>query len=82
MYHRGMQWLNYHHLYYFWLVAREGTIARAASLLHLTQPTVSGQLRQLERHLKAKLLERQGRSWSPPMRGGSRRAEEIFTGQT
>ena len=34
----GMDWLNYHHLYYFWLVAREGSIARAAEQLHLAHP--------------------------------------------
>ena len=36
-----MAWLNYHHLLYFWTVAREGTIARATQKLHLTQPTIS-----------------------------------------
>jgi hypothetical protein len=36
-----MQWLNYHHLFYFWTVVREGSIARAARSLHLTEPTVS-----------------------------------------
>jgi len=30
-----MDWLNYHHLLYFWVVAREGTIARACDQLHL-----------------------------------------------
>ena len=36
-----MDWLNYHHLLYFWLTAREGSIARASELLHLTPPTIS-----------------------------------------
>ena len=49
MYHNGMAQLNYHHLRYFWMVAREGSIARACTQLHLTQPTISGQLRSLER---------------------------------
>lgn len=43
-----MHGLNYHHLVYFWLVAREGSIARAAELLHLAHPTISKQLHQLE----------------------------------
>ena len=42
-----MDWLNYHHLLYFWGVAREGTIARACEQLHLTQPSISKQLHQL-----------------------------------
>src|SRR6516225_353882 len=62
MYHEGMAWLNYHHLLYFWTVAREGTIARAGRLLHLTQPTISGQLRTLERAVGAKLFRRSGRT--------------------
>ena len=57
-----MAWLNYHHLYYFWTVAREGTIARACARLHLTQPTISGQLRALESSLAAQLFERVGRN--------------------
>ena len=44
-----MDWLNYHHLHYFWTVAREGSIAKACRQLHLTQPTISNQLRHLER---------------------------------
>ncbi len=57
-----MAWLNYHHLLYFWTVAHEGTIARAAAKLHLTQPTISGQLRLLEKALNTKLFERVGRN--------------------
>lgn len=57
-----MAWLNYHHLLYFWTVAREGTIARACAQLHLTQPTISGQLRSLEKALGAKLFTRVGRN--------------------
>ena len=40
-----MDWLNYHHLLYFWQVAREGSVVRAARTLHLSQPTVSAQVR-------------------------------------
>lgn len=39
-----MEWLNYHHLLYFWMVAREGGIARASAKLRLAHPTVSGQV--------------------------------------
>ena len=43
-----MEWLNYHHLLYFWTVAREGTIARASEELRLAQPTISTQIAKLE----------------------------------
>jgi len=56
-----MEWLNYHHLLYFWVVAREGSIARACKELNLAQPTISGQLRSLEESLGEKLFERVGR---------------------
>src|SRR5262245_36648937 len=62
MYGRRMAWLNYHHLLYFWTVAREGSISRACAQLHLTQPTISGQLRSLERTLNVKLFDRVGRN--------------------
>ena len=53
--------LNYNHLYYFWRVAKEGGVARAAAVLHLTPQTVSGQLRTLETAAGAKLFARTGR---------------------
>lgn len=56
-----MEWLNYHHLLYFWTVAREGTIARAAEKLLLAQPTISGQIKALEASLGQPLFERRGR---------------------
>ncbi|ACL65288.1 transcriptional regulator, LysR family [Anaeromyxobacter dehalogenans 2CP-1] len=56
-----MEWLNYHHLFYFWTVARAGSIARASEELRLAQPTISNQLKTLEANLGVKLLERQGR---------------------
>jgi LysR family transcriptional activator of nhaA len=56
-----MEWLNYHHLFYFWTVARAGSIARASDELRLAQPTISNQLKTLEANLGVKLLERQGR---------------------
>ena len=52
-------WLNYHHLYYFRVIAAEGSIARAARILRLGQPTLSAQLRQLEDKLGIQLFERQ-----------------------
>lgn len=57
-----MEWLNYHHLLYFWTVAREGTIARASQELRLAQPTISGQIRALEDQLGEKLFQRSGRN--------------------
>ena len=57
----AMDWLNYHHLRYFWVVAREGSISRASKLLHVSQPSISTQLRQLERMLGEKLLQKHGR---------------------
>lgn len=56
-----MEWLNYHHLLYFWVTAREGSIARASSQLRLAQPTISGQIRALEQGLGEKLFVRSGR---------------------
>ncbi len=58
----GMDWLNYHHLLYFWTVAREGSIARAAETLLLAPPTISTQIKALEESLGEKLFERRGRS--------------------
>ena len=58
----GMEWLNYHHLLYFWTVAREGSVVRACEKLHLAQPTISGQLRALEKSLGEKLFTKVGRN--------------------
>lgn len=57
-----MEWLNYHHLLYFWTVAREGSVARACEKLHLAQPTISGQLHRLEKSVGTKLFDRVGRN--------------------
>lgn len=56
-----MEWLNYHQLLNFWLVAREGSVQRASELLHVTPSGVSIQIRQLERAFGAKLFKKQGR---------------------
>jgi len=75
-----MEWLNYHHLLYFWTVAKEGSIARACEKLLLAQPTISGQLRQLEETLGDKLFVRQGRGLRLTEVGQVvyRYADEIF----
>ena len=74
-------WLNYHHLHYFWVVAREGSIVRACEVLHLSQPTISTQLQQLERSLGGELFERKGRGLQLTDLGRTikRYADEIFT---
>lgn len=56
-----MEWLNYHHLFYFWMVAREGTVSGAAAKLHLARPTVTAQVRELENSVGQKLFRRRGR---------------------
>lgn len=57
----NMEWLNYHHLLYFWTVVREGGVSRAAEKLRLAQPTISAQVRQLEEMVGDRLFDRQGR---------------------
>jgi LysR family transcriptional activator of nhaA len=54
--------LNLKHLRYFWAVARNGSIARASEVLHLTPQTISGQLRELEEQCNAKLFKKAGRN--------------------
>jgi LysR family transcriptional activator of nhaA len=56
-----MALLNYHHLHYFWVVAREGSIVRASAHLNLAQPTISGQIHALEAALGEELFTRVGR---------------------
>ncbi len=76
-----MNWLNYHHLLYFWLTAREGSIVKASELLHLTPPTVSAQIQSLEKSLGEKLLRRGGRRLVLTEAGQTayRYANEIFS---
>jgi LysR family transcriptional activator of nhaA len=75
-----MERLNYRHLLYFWMVAREGTVARAAARLRLTQPTLSAQIRTLEEALGERLFERAGRGLRLTEMGRVvlRYADEIF----
>jgi LysR family transcriptional activator of nhaA len=56
-----MKWLNYNHLYYFWMVAREGSVVRASEELMVSQPTVSIQLKELEARMGHRLFDRAGR---------------------
>lgn len=75
-----MEWLNYHHLFYFWMVVREGSITRAAARLRLAQPTISGQLKALEAALEERLLVRAGRRLETTTAGDLvfRYADQIF----
>jgi LysR family transcriptional regulator, transcriptional activator of nhaA len=54
--------LNHHHLFHFWTVVREGGVTRASEKLNVSQPTISGQIRELEEALGEKLLARSGRT--------------------
>ena len=53
--------LNFHHLRYFWAVAHDGNLTRAAERLHVSQSAVSVQIKQLEQELGHALFERRGR---------------------
>ncbi|WP_394129707.1 transcriptional activator NhaR [Shewanella maritima] len=57
-----MQHLNYNHLYYFWMVKRKGSVAKAAEALCLAPQTITGQIRSLEDRLKGSLFKRVGRN--------------------
>jgi LysR family transcriptional activator of nhaA len=57
-----MEFLNYHHLRYFWTVARKGGVRKAAQELGVSQPSISAQLRLLEDSLGEKLFQRSGRN--------------------
>jgi len=76
-----MEWLNYHHLLYFWTVAKEGSIAKASKQLRLAHPTISAQIHRLEEVLGERLLVRRGRNLELTAMGrvAYRYADEIFT---
>lgn len=57
-----MRHLNFHHLHYFWVVAKEGHLTRAAKQLHVSQSALSSQIRQLQEQLGHELFSREGRS--------------------
>ncbi|MCC6423926.1 MAG: transcriptional activator NhaR [Phycisphaerales bacterium] len=75
------KWVNYNHLYYFWVVARAGGVVRAGEELMVSQPTISSQLKQLEKALGHKLFERAGRGLklTDPGRLAFNFANEIFS---
>lgn len=75
-----MDGLNYHHLLYFWTVAREGGVSKAAEKLRLSQPTISAQIKVLEETLGERLFQRQGRTLvlTDVGRVVDRYASEIF----
>lgn len=54
--------LNYHHLHYFWAVARDGNLTRTAAHLHVSQSALSSQIKSLEDDLGQPLFIREGRS--------------------
>lgn len=76
-----MRWLNYQHLYYFWHVARCGSVTEASQLLRLAQPTISAQLKSFEEVLGEKLFQREGRNLKLTEMGqlAHRYADQIFT---
>jgi LysR family transcriptional activator of nhaA len=73
--------LNYHHLLYFWAVAKEGSLRRASEVLHVSQPSISAQLKQLEESLGAPLFTRTTRRLILTDTGQTvlQFAEEIFS---
>jgi len=76
-----MDWLNYHHLHYFWRVAKEGSITAASQALNLSQSALSAQIRSLEENLGERLFEKEGRGLRLTESGrlAYRYADEIFT---
>jgi LysR family transcriptional activator of nhaA len=72
--------LNYRHLYYFWVVAKEGGIARAAERLDMAVQTVSEQVRALEQSLGHALFKPAGRGLALTEAGQAamRQADQIF----
>jgi LysR family transcriptional regulator, transcriptional activator of nhaA len=75
------EWINYHHLLYFWTVARLGSVTKASEELLIAQPTISGQIRQLEESFGSKLFSKSGRNLILTDFGRLvyRYADEIFT---
>jgi LysR family transcriptional activator of nhaA len=76
-----MEWINYHHLLYFWTVVRAGSIGRASEQLRLAPPTISAQIRSLEQNLGEKLLLRSARGVQTTEMGQVvyRYADDIFS---
>jgi len=76
-----MEWLNYHHLLYFWTIMHEGSLTAACAKLRLSPSTVSTQVGKLEEMLGGKLFRRVGRDLEPTDLGRLifRYANEIFS---
>ena len=76
-----MEFLNYHHLRYFWVVARKGSVRAAAEELGVSQPSISAQIQLLEESLGEKLFARKGRGLVLTEAGelAATYAEEIFS---
>lgn len=76
-----MRWLNYQHLYYFWNVARYGSVTEAGQRLRLAQPTISAQLKIFEDMLGERLFFREGRNLKLTETGklAYKYAENIFS---
>ena len=76
-----MEFLNYHHLRYFWTVAKEGGLTKAAAKLHVSQSTISAQIQALEGVLGERLFRRAGRHLALTDAGQHvlMYAEEIFS---
>ena len=76
-----MSRLNYHHLHYFWAVAKEGNLTRAALRLHVSQSALSNQIKQLEEQIGQALFTRVGRTLQLTEAGNLALAyaESIFT---
>jgi LysR family transcriptional activator of nhaA len=75
-----MEFLNYHHLRYFWAVASEGGLTQASKKLNVSQPTICTQVQSLEDFLGDKLFRRNGRNLVLTETGHKvySYAEEIF----
>ena len=75
-----MDRLNFNHLYYFYIVSKEGSIKASAEKLHVSQPTISDQIKLLEQYLECKLFERKNRSLTLTADGevALKYATEIF----
>jgi LysR family transcriptional activator of nhaA len=76
-----MDWLNYHHLRYFWTVAKEGSLRKAADKLRVSQPSICAQINSLEATLGHELFRKEGRSLALTETGHMVMgyAEEIFS---
>jgi LysR family transcriptional activator of nhaA len=76
-----MEWLNYHHLLYFWTIMHEGSLTAASKRLLLAPSTVSSQVGRLEEALGGKLFRRVGRGLEPTDLGQTvfQYADKIFS---